>query len=104
MFMCVHVFTHMHSYECMDDSACCMLSVFNSKLSLLLTSASFYNSIKLPSDVPCSYSIMLQCWKLDSKERPNFTTLIKLLDQFIYKLYPYMMMEIEECANEDGGE
>ena len=46
------------------------------------------------------YNLMLNCWNLSRKDRPQFSVLKKTLEEFMYELYPYMLMEVQEDPDE----
>jgi serine/threonine protein kinase len=46
------------------------------------------------------YNLMLNCWMLNPNDRPTFSALKNTLEGFMYDLYPYMMVEVQEVPNE----
>ena len=42
------------------------------------------------------YVLMLDCWNMNRKDRPQFSTLKNTLEGFMYDLYPYMRMDVPE--------
>lgn len=39
---------------------------------------------------------MTSCWALSANERPKFAEMRGVFEAFMYDLYPYMLMEVEE--------
>lgn len=46
------------------------------------------------------YNLMLNCWMLAPHDRPTFSSLKTAFEGFMYDLYPYMLMEVQEEPGE----